>query len=66
MKGQDIAVSGVDDDFTTDVPLQCYTKTGAAKTRWVRLSSGTNALEFPSGTVCELPATTDFLYLSGR
>jgi aminopeptidase N len=65
MKSQDIAVSGVDDDFTADIPLTCETKSGSQNVRWVRVSSGSNALEFPAGTTCRLPAPEEFLYRVG-
>jgi Peptidase family M1 domain len=63
IKGQDITVSAVDDDFTADLPLHCRAKGGPDRMRWVRVSSGTNSLEFPAGTACELPSPNEFLYV---
>jgi aminopeptidase N len=67
MKGQEVIVSGVDDDFTADVPLHCHGKRApAGSTRWVRLSSGSNSLDLPAGTGCELPPPSEFLYAPGN
>ncbi|MFL6351319.1 MAG: M1 family metallopeptidase [Bryobacteraceae bacterium] len=56
-------LSGVDEDFTADVPLECTSNTGQHHVRWVRASSGTNDVELPSGTtVCQLPSSSQFLY----
>lgn len=63
IKGQEVTVSGVDDDFTADIPLHCHAKGSPDRVRWARVSSGTNSLDFPAGTACELPAPTEFLYL---
>jgi aminopeptidase N len=63
IKGQDVEVSGVDEDFTADIPLHCRTRTAAEQVRWVRVSSGTNSLDFPAGTTCELPRKSEFLYI---
>jgi len=60
---QDITASGVDDDFTADLPLHCHAKGSPGQIRWVRISSGTNSLEFPAGTACELPSPNEFLYI---
>lgn len=64
--GQEITVSAVDDDFTADLPLHCHGKGAPDKTRWVRISSGTNWLEFPASTTCELPSPNEFLYIPAR
>ncbi len=55
-------VSGVDEDFTTDVPLRCTSRNGKEHTDWVRASTGTNDVEVPPGSSCELPAINEFLY----
>ncbi len=62
-EGLSLTVSGVDEDFTADVPLACQSKTGQQETRWVRASTGPNDIPLPPGSgVCSLPAPTDFLY----
>ncbi len=52
-------LSGVDDDFTADVPLTCKSKERGQQIRWVRASTGTNSVEANS---CELPPSQTFLY----
>ncbi len=61
--GPDVVVSGIDDDFTADVPVQCQTQSGREQLRWVRFSSGSNPVD-PHGVAgaCELPASSDYLY----
>lgn len=66
IKGQDLTVSGVDDDFTADIPLRCHSKASPDRVHWLRASSGTNSLDLPSGTACELPRPDEFLYLPAR
>jgi Peptidase family M1 domain len=66
LKAGELTVSGVADDFTVDLPLRCHSKGGATRVRWTRVSSGTNSLEWPAGTACELPAPDEFLYLPAR
>jgi hypothetical protein len=63
LKGQELTVSGVDEDFTADIPLHCHARGNRETVRWSRVSSGTNSLEWASGTACELPSPTEFLYL---
>ncbi len=59
-----LELSGVDEDFTADVPLRCSSKDGKEGVRWVRASSGSNDLELPAGSRgCRLPSHSDFLYL---
>ncbi|MGI8958855.1 MAG: M1 family metallopeptidase [Bryobacteraceae bacterium] len=56
-------LSGVDEDFTADVRLQCSSKAGTQSVRWVRVSAGSNDVDIPSGTTaCQLPSSNDFLY----
>jgi hypothetical protein len=55
-------LSGVDDEFTADVPLACKSKQGRSEMRWVRASSGANTLNLPVGESCALPAPATFLY----
>lgn len=62
--GRDIRleVSGVDDDFSADVPLHCQAKTGE-QIHWVRAITGSNIFHLPDATgACRLPATDEFLY----
>ncbi len=66
MKGQDVMATGVDDDFTADVPMRCRTKGEADQIRWLRVSSGSNSLDFPAGVTCKLPAPNEFLYVTAR
>lgn len=44
-EGQALVVSGVDDDFSADLPVRCHDKAGVDQLRWVRVSSGSNPLE---------------------
>ncbi len=57
-----VEVSGVDEDFTTDVPLRCTSRNGKERIQWVRASTGNNDVEVPPGSSCELPAINEFLY----
>jgi len=64
-RGRDysIDVSGVDEDFTVDVPLRCSTKDGRHETRRVRVTSGSTPVSMPGSlSACQLPSTTEFLY----
>jgi Peptidase family M1 domain len=56
-----VEVSGVDDGFTVDVPLNCTARTGGEQVRWVRLAEGANPIT-GNATGCHLPRQTDFLY----
>ena len=58
-KDGNLNLSGVDNDFTADVPLQCKSKDGKETVRWVRASEGDNSLD---ATGCELPPASAFLY----
>jgi hypothetical protein len=63
--GRDLKLnlSGVDEDFTADIALECTSKSGKQRIGWVRASSGTNDVESPAGNgSCKLPSSTDFLY----
>lgn len=63
--GRDLKLnlSGVDEDFTADVALECTSKAGNQRVQWVRASSGSNDVELPSGTTaCQLPSSSEFLY----
>jgi hypothetical protein len=56
-------LSGVDEDFTADVALECTSKAGKQRVQWVRSSSGSNDVELPSSTTaCQLPSSNEFLY----
>jgi aminopeptidase N len=60
-----LEMSGVDPDFTADVPLVCSGRNGKAQTRWVRSSTGSNIEDSRHGepVACRLPSATDFLYV---
>lgn len=57
----DLEVSGVDDDFSFDLPLHCRAG-GKEQVRWVRAAAGSNPLEPSTGKNCELPSASEFLY----
>ena len=63
-KGRDfnLDVSGVDDDFSVDVPLHCRSASGKDQIHWVRAVSGSNFVRPPYGGACRLPAPDEFLY----
>lgn len=56
-------LSGVDDDFSLDVPMDCSDAAGKSYVRWVRAITGDNAIELPRRNACKLPPDTDFLRL---
>ena len=58
-----LTLSGVDNDFSLDVPLDCQDSTGKAYVRWVRATTGNIPVELPRRHTCQLPAITDFLRL---
>lgn len=57
-----LEMSGVDDEFTVEVPLACRSRDGKSETRWILADSGDNRLNLPSGESCHLPSPSDFLY----
>lgn len=59
LHGESLELSGVDEDFSVDVPLRCRAKGGQERTEWVRGTAGSNDLE-ASG--CVLPTPEVFLY----
>src|SRR5581483_4813406 len=62
-EGWKLDVSGVDEDFTVDVPLTCVSKQQKRQIRWMRASAGDNDVELPVGMdSCALPPLTEFLY----
>ncbi len=62
-EGQAIVVSGVDDDFTADIPLRCDVGGRKQDLRWLRVSSGSNPVDNHAGSrTCELPSDSEFLY----
>jgi aminopeptidase N len=63
LKDGEVTVSGVDDDFTMDLPLRCGSKQSGGKVHWTRVDSGTTSLDLPPGNSCQLPAPNQFLYL---
>ncbi len=62
-KGLVLNLSGVDDDFSLDVPLDCQDTGSKSYVRWVRAITGDNVIDLPRHNSCELPAETDFLRL---
>lgn len=58
-------LSGVEEDFTADIPITCTSQNGKPLTRWVRASAGSNSLS-ASFRTCELPDPADFLYAPWR
>ena len=62
-----LTLSGVDEGFTVDVPLRCKLLNGAQTVKWVRATSGRNSFEMDADVrTCELPASTDFLFLQSK
>lgn len=58
-----LTMSGVDNDFSVDVPLHCQTPVGSLAMFWVRASLGDNPLDLPRGLrSCALPLPNEFLY----
>ena len=56
-------VSGVDDDFSADVPLHCKSVDGKEQIDWVRSVTGANIVTQSAGRkTCKLPAPDEFLY----
>jgi hypothetical protein len=62
LHGSFLDMSGVDDEFSVEVPLACRSRAGKSETRWVLVESGSNALNLPRGENCRLPAPSRFLY----
>jgi hypothetical protein len=60
--GGDLQLSGVDEDFSVDVPLRCRSHAGPDSIKWVRATSGSNPLELSPGAACALPSPDEFLY----
>ncbi|MGI9074418.1 MAG: M1 family metallopeptidase [Bryobacteraceae bacterium] len=63
--GRDLKLnlSGVDEDFTADLALECTSKAGKQRVEWIRAGSGTNDVELPPGTTgCQLPSSNEFLH----
>lgn len=57
-----VRVSGVDDEFTAELPLHCKSPDGSAKTHWMPIVSGDNPVGRLNGlSGCELPSETEFL-----
>jgi aminopeptidase N len=57
---QELVLSGVDDDFAVNVPLNCQLADGKRVTRWIHAVSGANTVS--SSSACKLPSHSDFLY----
>lgn len=62
LRASDLEVSGVDEDFTADIPLHCRSKSGKEEIRWVRATSGSNPVDSNPRSACELPHPEEFLY----
>ena len=62
--GKTVDLSGVDEDFSADLPLVCKTKNGADQERWMRLVTGSNSLSSSTQgeSSCRLPMPDNFLY----
>lgn len=58
----DLHLSGVDEDFSVDVPLHCRSRGGQDTIKWVRATSGSNPLDLSPGVSCTLPSPDEFLY----
>jgi Peptidase family M1 domain len=61
LNGAGLQLSGVDEDFTVDVPLHCHSH-GHDSVKWVRATSGGNPFDPPAGAACNLPSPIEFLY----
>lgn len=57
-----LVMSGVDNEFTVDVPLACRSQSGNSETDWVHAETGDNQLNLAPGETCRLPAASEFLY----
>lgn len=57
-----LEMSGVDNEFTVEVPLACRSRAGTTETRWILADSGDNQLNLPRGESCSLPPPSEFLY----
>lgn len=57
-----LEMSGVDNEFTVEVPLTCRSRSGKSETRWILADSGDNQLNLPPGESCHLPSPSAFLY----
>lgn len=56
-----LEVSGVADDFSVDVPLECASAGGKQQVHWIRAVSGGNPVTWRGGA-CQLPPPDQFLY----
>jgi hypothetical protein len=63
LHGANLQLSGVDEDFTVDVPLRCRSH-GRDAIKWVRATFGGNPFELPPGGACKLPSSASFLFSS--
>jgi len=59
-----LEMSGVDPDFTGDVPLVCTGPGGKQETRWIRASTGSTVADLGQHepVACHLPSPDSFLY----
>jgi len=64
-RGVVLNLSGVEDDFSLDVPMDCTDSANKPYVRWVRAITGDNAVDLPRRNACKLSPDTDFLYLPG-
>jgi hypothetical protein len=59
--GYTLRLSGVDEDFTLEVPLRCNDANGRQEVRWVRALVGDNQVDVSKRESCQLPASNEFL-----
>ena len=60
-----LTMSGVDNDFSADIPLLCQKPSHPPVTFWMRASLGDNPIDLPGGLkTCTLPSPYEFLYNS--
>jgi hypothetical protein len=57
---QELVLSGVDEDFAVNVPLDCQLADGKRVRKWIHAVSGSNAIS--TSRTCQLPSHGDFLY----
>ena len=61
--GWNLIMTGVDESFTADIPLQCRTKSKTSEVFSIRASTGSNPLtKVQKSAVCTLPDKNQFLY----
>lgn len=59
-----VDASGINDDFTADLPMACVSSSRKKIVHWIQISSGSNPVDLSSGIAqCRLPAPEDFLFV---